>query len=224
MRPAPSSLSSKPTKKPFSLQQHGRTLFAKSKRQKNLHDVILAVNVIRVAWLINDVTKLADLDEYGRTPLHLAAFEVPRMIPMLIKAGATLDTMSPDGSTALHFAVERGHITAVQALTEAGARVDICNAQDETPLAVCFGPRFTGDRALRAKILAVLLDANADAGTVLRGGTTVLTRAAMDEDGDAVGVLYRHGADMDHAMYMVTHDTHDERAKLLLMRTRGYEA
>ena len=139
MRPAPSSLSSKPTKKPFSLQQHGRTLLAKSKWQKNLHDAIRAVNVIRVAWLINDVTKLADLDECGCTPLHLAAVEVPRMVPMLIKAGATLDTMSPDGQTALHFAVERGHITAVQALTEAGARADICNAQDETP------PRVTSE-------------------------------------------------------------------------------
>ena len=102
--------------------------------------------------------------------------------------------------------------------------MDISDMGRETPLAVCFGPSFTGDRTSRAKILAVLLDANADAGTVLDGGTTVLVRAAMDGDGDAVGLLYSHGADMDHAMYMVTHDTHDERAKLLLMRTRGYEA
>jgi len=224
MKPAPSSLSPKPTKKPFSLQQHGRNLLPKSKRQKNLHDAIRAVNVIRVAWLINDVTKLADLHEYGCTPLHLATVEVPRMVPILIKAGAALDALSPEGQTALHFAVERGHIAAVQALTGAGARVDISDMGRETPLAVCFGPSFTGDRASRAKILAVLLDANADAGTVLHDGMTVLIRAAMDGDGDAVGLLYRHGADMDHAMYMVTHDTHDERAKLLLMRTRGYEA
>ena len=87
---------------------------------------------------VSDVTRClqadADLnvrDEYGATPLHLAAFYSAEAVTALLEAGADLEARNEFGGTPLHGARTA---EAVMALLEAGADLNVRDNDGGTPL------------------------------------------------------------------------------------------
>ena len=106
----------------------------------------------------------------------------------LVDRGVDVDRPAPDGATALHWAVHRGHAALVDLLLAAGAGVSTPNRYGVRPISLAAE---NGD----AGILEALLDAGADPNAVLPGGETVLMTAARAGDAAAVRVLLVRGAD-----------------------------
>jgi predicted component of type VI protein secretion system len=74
-------------------------------------------------------------DEYGETPLHIAAeYGSPENIQMLIEAGADVNSKTASGYTPLHVAAEIGPPENVQVLIDAGADINIGNNNGDTAL------------------------------------------------------------------------------------------
>ena len=75
-------------------------------------------------------------DQFGRTPLHSAAWfsNRPAVIRALLDLGADLEAKDPAGNTPLHLAAWLNDTPAViQALLEAGADRDARDRFDRTP-------------------------------------------------------------------------------------------
>src|SRR5262245_3400117 len=109
-------------------------------------------------------------------------------VRLLIRKGADINVAAPDGSSALHWAVNRDDLELVELLLRAGATVDATNRYGVTPLALACE---NGN----AEIIERLLNAGADANTMLAGGETALMTAAPTGRADAIRVLSTHGAD-----------------------------
>lgn len=77
-------------------------------------------------------------DAHGMTALHhaiganRAAADGARVIEVLVRAGADVEAQGQYGWTPLLYAVERGEVEEVEALLDAGARVDVVYP-DESP-------------------------------------------------------------------------------------------
>ena len=82
------------------------------------------------------------MDNSGRSTLYSAAGHgSPRLVRMLIKAGASLDLRNDDGWTALHHAAEHDKSDAAKILIEAGADVSARDNKGRTPLDVARLPK-----------------------------------------------------------------------------------
>jgi hypothetical protein len=68
-------------------------------------------------------------DESGRRPLHYAAGVGAAAVEMLVSGGAAVNAQDDDGTTPLHVAVERGSVTAVEALLRVGADPELRDGQ-----------------------------------------------------------------------------------------------
>ncbi len=95
-----------------------------------------------------------------------------------------------DGTTALHWAVNRDDLTMVDLLIHARANVEALNRYGFPPIALA---AINGS----ATVLSSLIRAGADPNTSVPGGETVLMTAARTGNPDAVGVLLMAGADTD---------------------------
>lgn len=90
------------------------------------------------------VDKGADLsspckDIQGYTPLHiLISTEEPpsKLIDLLVRNGAPLNSLNVTGSTPLHLAAFWGHYSVVTLLVEEGAKMDLKNDKGRTALDV----------------------------------------------------------------------------------------
>ena len=107
----------------------------------------------------------------------------------LVAAGADVDVAGPDGTRALHWAVQRNDRPLARRLIAAGARVDAANRYGVTPLALAAA---NGS----APLVAALLDAGADPDTPSPGGDTPLMLAARTGRPDVVQQLIEAGADV----------------------------
>src|SRR5688572_17254283 len=103
---------------------------------------------------------------------------------------ADVNAPQPDGTTALHWAVERDAPALVQALIRAGANVKAANRYGVTPLWLA---SVNGS----ATVIAMLTEAGADANTPSAEGETPLMVAARTGKADAVGELLKRGADVN---------------------------
>ena len=145
-------------------------------------------------------------------------------VTRLLSNGADVNAAEPDGTTVLHWAIQRDDGDVVQALIAAGAAVDAANRYGVTPLALAATngsapiveallaagaepdtPNPGGDtpvmlaaRTGRVEVLRLLLDAGAFVGS--RDGwkgQTALMWAAAEGHGDAVATLVDAGAWVD---------------------------
>ncbi|KAM0697995.1 hypothetical protein Q7P36_002849 [Cladosporium allicinum] len=136
-------------------------------------------------------------DEYGRTPLHLAAKDHRKdTIEVLLQAGAKVgaETKCEDpylyhsGITPLHLAASTSHDGKrpehVEALIQAGADVNHMDERGATPL----------HAACSKEIVEVLLRAGADVHSRDRAGYTPLNSARSAK---VAGALLRAGADIN---------------------------
>jgi len=108
---------------------------------------------------------------------------------LLTQGAVEVDATEPDGSTALHIAVQNDDVAAADLLLAAGADANASTRYRVTPLGIA---AMNGSAALIAR----LLDAGADPNAVSRDGQTVLMEAARNGKPDAVALLIERGADV----------------------------
>lgn len=101
-----------------------------------------------------------------------------------------VNSAAPDGTTVLHWAVDRSDREATRLLLASGAKVDAANRYGVRPLSLAAE---RGD----ANVLTQLLDAGADPNTALPEGETALMTAARTGKVDAVKALLVHGANVN---------------------------
>ncbi len=106
----------------------------------------------------------------------------------LLSGGADVNHTTPDGATALHWAVHQDHDELVRLLLARGADVAMANRYGIRPISLAAS---NGNAA----VLGRLLDAGADPHTALPGGETVLMTAARAGVADVVRRLLTAGAD-----------------------------
>ena len=106
----------------------------------------------------------------------------------LLDGGADVDSATPDGATALLWAVHTDQPELVGLLLEAGADVEITNRYG-------VGPASLAAENGNAAILERLLGAGVYANQTLPGGETLLMTAAHTGEPETVRTLLAHGAD-----------------------------
>jgi ankyrin repeat protein len=108
----------------------------------------------------------------------------------LLRQKADVNTPSPDGTTALHFAVQRDDVAMVELLIASGANVKATNRYGVPPLAIAAVNGHAG-------IAKLLLDRGADPNVGLSRDETPLMTAARTGKVDALKVLIAHGAQLN---------------------------
>jgi len=107
-----------------------------------------------------------------------------------IEDGIDVNAKSPDGTTALHWAVYHDNLALVERLVAAGADVRVANEFGSTPLAEA---ATIGNPA----VLTALLDAGADVDARGADGQTALMVVARSSNIAAAEVLIENGADVN---------------------------
>ncbi len=102
---------------------------------------------------------------------------------------ADVNETEADGTTALHWAVQRDDLQTVELLIQAGASVRATTRYGVTPL-------YLACTNGNAAIVQRLLDAGADPHVAMPDGETPLMTAARTGASDVVRVLLAHGADV----------------------------
>src|SRR2546427_6121515 len=108
----------------------------------------------------------------------------------LLQQKVNVNMAEPDGTTALHWAVEREDLDLVDRLIKASANVNAKNDYGATPMSEA---ALSGN----VKIMEKLLDAGADVEAANSDGQTALMIVARTSNVEAVRSLLRHGADVN---------------------------
>lgn len=76
--------------------------------------------------------------QVGRTPVHAATGlrEHEVILQLLLKSGADLNAQDFEGNTALHIATRHGRLEVMKLLQENGARLDLVNQNNVSPLRI----------------------------------------------------------------------------------------
>ena len=100
-----------------------------------VHAAVFTGNLKAVERHIKAKTDLNTKDEYGSTPLSIAAtFGKTEIAKKLVLAGANLNETSADGSTSLHTAAFFGRIEMVKIILENGVNTSLKNSYGITAL------------------------------------------------------------------------------------------
>jgi 26S proteasome non-ATPase regulatory subunit 10 len=151
-------------------------------------------------WLsqLNNVQELARKDEDGRTLLHWACAqkEWNPLVPLLLKAGSTIDTCDEAGFTPLHSSCSCGNTQVVECLLDAvqslASMEQIVNAKTQdsqlTPLHCAASKN-------NVEICKLLIHkGHASVNVVDKHGYTPLMRAAQKGNNDCLKLLLDNGA------------------------------
>lgn len=158
------------------------------------------------------------LDEFSGTTLEGAlALNQPEVAELLVEHGADVHTRR-HGDTPLHTAMQNGYVSVAKAIIRAGADVNAENAQGRVPIVYAIDDEVTrmllarGADCNRVNALGwtMLLDAvshrqrhacevllDAGAAVTIVNGASPLHTACEVNDAHIVGLLLRHGADVD---------------------------
>jgi ankyrin repeat protein len=109
----------------------------------------------------------------------------------LIKQGADVNAAQGDGTTALHWAAENGHLEMTSVLLFAGARLEAATRNG------AYTPLHLASEAGHAAVIEALLRAGADADAKAGSGASALHFAARSGSVDAIRALIVGGARLD---------------------------
>jgi ankyrin repeat protein len=153
-----------------------------------IHDAAQDGDFGKVTALLKDNPDLvSSKDDYGSTPLHLAAYEGHKDVAELLLAkGAEVNATDIDGSTPLHLAAYEGHKDMAELLLANKANVNARDNKGQTPL---HEAAVKGYKDVVELLLANGADVNAKAGN----GATPLHWAAFNEHRDVAEFLRQHG-------------------------------
>ncbi len=137
----------------------------------------------------------------------------------LIQQKVDVNAPQPDGSTALHWAVQHDDLETAQLLLRSGAKANAASRYGVTPLYLAC---VSGNTAM----IDALLKAGADAKSANPGGETALMTASRTGKLDAVKLLLDRGADPNAkekvrgqtALMWAVIENHSDVAKLLVER------
>lgn len=132
---------------------------------------------------------IASTNQYGATPLHLAAASGRlEIVELLLAYGADIQAQTSDGYTPLHTAAWRGRVAVVGCLLNHGALIDAVNLKQDTPLheAAANG---------NLETVKVLLAHQAAVDPRDSDSQTPLHHAAADCDQEISRILLEAGAD-----------------------------
>jgi ankyrin repeat protein len=110
----------------------------------------------------------------------------------LLKQRVDVNAATPDGTTALHWAVQANANELAQLLIAAGARANAANRYGVTPLTLAA----TNGNAV---LTEALLKAGANPNVVVGEGETILMTAARAGNVETIKALVAHGADVNAA-------------------------
>ncbi len=112
-------------------------------------------------------------------------------VRQLVADGADVNTPQGDGTTALHWAAEKGDTEILEILLYGGANTEAVTRNGAyTPLHLASAVGMTG-------AIEILLDAGADVHHGSATGVTALHFGASSGSAETVRALLRHGADVD---------------------------
>ncbi|RXN10712.1 palmitoyltransferase ZDHHC13 isoform X1 [Labeo rohita] len=114
-------------------------LLADGEGYRGLHLAVLFQHMPIAAYLMAKGQEVDSPDINGQTPLMLAAQKIigPEPTNFLIKCNASVNAVDKvNRNSPLHCAVLAGNVDAVHILLEAGASVDLENANGHTPIAL----------------------------------------------------------------------------------------
>src|SRR5690606_36221286 len=109
---------------------------------------------------------------------------------LLLERGADANAAEANGTTALHWAVNRGDRELVAALIKAGADVNARNASGASAMSEA---ALLGD----TQLLSLLLEAGADVESPNADGMTALMVVSRSNNVDAAKLLLAHGAEVN---------------------------
>jgi hypothetical protein len=110
-------------------------------------------------WLIEQGANLQATDTWGNTPLHNRSRSIYGNIQSLLELGADVNDESSSIGTPLHAAADAHNPENTALLLAHGARVDILNAEDYTPLEQALVTCSNIDIVSTAEIAKMYLDA-----------------------------------------------------------------
>ena len=159
-----------------------------------LHDAIQTDNPEIVKILLKKGADVNSVNNYGDTPLHLAAFRInpnPNIVKLLLDAGANYDAIENRlDRTALHFAASHGNTDTVKLLLDAGADPNIEDKNLTTPLHIAASDGNTD--TIRA-----LLEKGADINALDYIDNTVLHLAARSGNNKAAKFFLEKNLDIN---------------------------
>ncbi len=158
-----------------------------------LEELIIHGNLASVSNVFADgAATQATEDNYGRTPLHLAAtYNRLDIARWLIAQQADVNARDHLGLTPLHLAALKGYREMAALLLESQANINAAELQGLTPLhlATTYG---------HDKVIALLLNAGADINArTYEQGMTPLHWAAFCGHTESIKPLLKHGADIN---------------------------
>jgi ankyrin repeat protein len=170
-----------------------------------LHVASRARDSAMIEFLLAHGADVNGRDADGWTAVMHAAFRnhVPS-VKVLAKGGADLDVIAPGGFTPLSIAIEEGKFFAVNALLEAGAKVNAPAGADAlTPLMLIASQPLVERRSASLNqglssvdIGRILIAGGADVNARSAKGVTPLMVAAAHNNPPLIGLLLQAGADV----------------------------
>lgn len=112
-------------------------------------------------WLVENGADLQATDTWGNTPLHERSRSFWGRINILIDLGADINSTSSSVGTPLHAAADSHKVENAILLVENGAKVDVVNAGQLTPLELALRGCSNSDIESMAALAQVLLEAGA---------------------------------------------------------------
>jgi uncharacterized protein len=148
-----------------------------------MRTALVGVALLLSAWPAAASTKLIDAVKRGDV-------SAVRVLIAQKAPGNDVNAPDPDGSTPLHWAVQRDNVALVDVLLAAGANVKVATRYNITPLSLACT---NGN----ARIVDRLLKAGADPNATSEEGQTALMTASLTGKPDAVRLLLETGANVN---------------------------